>query len=113
MLKRLSKRSGSRYTFFSIVLIILMLYVFRLSFKPAEVQYPQYVEYGGNKYEYSQTVRQTSFQFVRKYGISYEGNVLLLKRGERNKDVPEKVYIFLGWRQYREYVLMSNQQRSE
>lgn len=103
MLKRLNRRSGNRYTLFSIMLIILMLYAFNLSMRGTEKSYPEYVYYNEMKYEYAQTVRGSSLKFVRKYGKNYQGYMLLLSRSEKNHSVPEKIYIYEGWRTYREY----------
>lgn len=106
MLRRLNKKGGNRYTIISIIIIILMLYVFKIALgRGGEVNYPQIVYYGDYKYQYSQTIREASFRFVRKYDMSYEGYNLLLKRGEKRETIPGKVYIFVGWRKYREYEL--------
>lgn len=107
MLKRLSKRSGNKYTLISILIIILMLYFFKISLGGGEEEnYPQYVYYGDYKYQYNQTIHEASYKFVRKYGVSYDGYILLLKRGESWETTPQKVYIFTGWRKYREYELL-------
>lgn len=90
----------------SIIIIILMLYVFKISYGGrGEENYPQDVYYGDYKYHYSQTIKESSFKFVRKYGMSYEGHILLLRRGENWESAPSKVYIFIGRRKYREYEL--------
>jgi hypothetical protein len=68
--------------------------------------YPQNVHYGNNKYEYSQTITESSFGFVRKYGASSDGYMILLKRGENKEPKPSKVYIFTKWKKYREYQLI-------
>lgn len=105
MLKKLSKRSGSKYTFLSIVLILAVVYFMRFAGVSKAADYPQEVFYKDYKYQYSQTINDFSYKFVRKYGISYKGYVLLLRRGENWDTAPSKVYIFAGWRKYREYVL--------
>ncbi|OGO78161.1 MAG: hypothetical protein A2Y23_12330 [Clostridiales bacterium GWB2_37_7] len=105
MLKRLSKSNGNKYTLISIIMIILMMYFFKFAFGGTEGSYPQFVYYGERKYEFSQTVSESSFRFIRKYGMSYEGYTLLLKRGERNLKTPEKVYIYAKWGKYKEYKL--------
>lgn len=107
MIKRLNKKSGNRYTMISIIIIILMLYFFKIALGGSgEENYPQYVYYGDYKYHYSITISESSFRFVRKYGMSYEGHILLLKRGENWETAPSKVYIFKGGRKYREYELV-------
>jgi hypothetical protein len=108
MLKRLSKRSGNKYTIISIIIIILMMYFFKISFAgKGEVNYPQSVHYRDYNFEYSQTISESAFKFVRKYGASYEGHILLLKRGENWTTAPSKTYIFIGWKKYREYHLVN------
>lgn len=106
MLKRLNKRSGNKYTMISIIFIILMMYFFKISLGGNQVTYPQSVYFNDHKYEYSQTIRAASVSFIRKYGVSYEGNILLLKRGDGDLKVPDKVYIFTNWQKYREYQLV-------
>jgi len=109
MLKRLNKKSGNKYTIISIIIIILVIYFFKLSSGGSgEENYPQDVYYGDYKYHYSQTINESSFKFVRKYGMSYEGHIFLLKHGENQKTAPSKVYIFTGRRKYREYELVQN-----
>lgn len=107
MLRRLSKRSGNRYTLISIVLILLMLYLFKITLGGTEGDYPQYIYYGEHKYQYNDTVRGSSLSFVRKYGKNYNGYALLVKRGESNAAMPEAVYVFAGWRTYKEYLPVS------
>jgi hypothetical protein len=106
MLKSFSKRSGNKYTIISIIMIILMMYLFKFTMGGTEVNYPQYIYYGDHKYEFNQIVNESSFKFQREYGRSYEGHILLLMRGERDTANPVKVYIFTKWRKYREYELV-------
>lgn len=104
MLKKLGKRSGNRYTIISIMIIILMMYFFKISFfGKEEGSYPQNVKYRGYNFEYSQTISESSFGFVRKYGASFEGHMLLLRRGENWNTAPSNTYIYIGSRKYREY----------
>jgi hypothetical protein len=105
MLKSFGKRSGNKYTLLSIIIIILMMYFVRFATKGTESSYPSYVYYGENKYEFSQTVNESSFKFQRKYGVNYEGYVILLRRSEASAEVPEKVYIYTKFRKYNEYKL--------
>lgn len=105
MLARFRKRNGSRYTLVSIVLIIVMLYFFRFALGSNNVDYPQTVYFEGQKYVYSQTVKESSLKFSRNYGKNYDGFVILTRRGESSKGVPEGVYIFEGWKKYRQYAI--------
>jgi hypothetical protein len=107
MLKRLGKRSGNRYTIISIIIIITMAYFFKLNFAGKEEgNYPQNIHYRDYNFEYSQTINESSYKFVRKYGANYEGYILLLRRGENWSTAPSKVYIFIGSKKYREYDLI-------
>lgn len=105
MLKGLSRRSGNKYTIISILMIILMMYFFKFAMGGNEATYPQQVNYGMQKYEYRQTISESALKFQRKYGKSFEGHMLLLKRGA-DAEAPDKVYIFTKWRKYREYELI-------
>lgn len=107
MLKRLSKKGGNKYTFISIIIIIMMMYFLKSVLGVSEEgNYPEYVNYKNYNFEYSQTISESSFKFVRKYGANYEGHMLLLKRGENWNTAPSKAYIFIGWKKYREYDLV-------
>lgn len=106
MLARLRNRNGSRYTLISIVLIIIMLYFFRYALGSQNVQYPQTIYFEGQKYIYSQTVNQSSLKFIRSYGKNYNGFVILTKRGENSVGIPDRVYIFEGWKKYRQYEIV-------
>lgn len=107
MLSRFKRRSGNRYTLVSIIMIILMLYFFRIALGGNnEANYPQYVYHGDYKYQYVTTIKESSFKFVRKYGVSYDGYMLLLKRGENWDTEPSMVYIYAGWSKYRQYKLV-------
>lgn len=107
MLKKLSKRSGNKYTIISIIIIILMMYFFKISSAgKEEVNYPQNVHYRDYNFEYSQTISESSFKFVRKYSASFEGHMLLIRRGENWNTAPNNTYIYIGSRKYREYDLV-------
>ncbi|MDF2531007.1 MAG: hypothetical protein K0Q65_588 [Clostridia bacterium] len=107
MLKRFHKTSGNKYTLISIIMIMLMIYFFKIALGGGEEgNYPQNVYHGDNKFQYSQTISESSLKFIRKYGVSYEGHNLLIKRGESWDTVPSRVYIFIGWKKYREYELI-------
>ena len=107
MLKKLSNKSGNKFTVISILIIILMMFFSKMSFVgKGEGDYPQNVHYRDYNFEYSQTISESSFRFVRKYGASYEGHMLLLRRGENWNTAPSKVYIFIGSKKYREYDLI-------
>ncbi len=106
MLKNLRGRSGNRYTLISILLIIVMLYGYRFISGGASGDYPPYVYYNNQKYEYTETVKESSLKFVRKYGKNYEGYVLLVKRAESKMEQPEAVYIYASWKNYYKYQLL-------
>jgi hypothetical protein len=103
MLKSLRKRSGDRYTLISILLILAMLYGYRFAAGEKQGDYPGEVYYNNQKYDYTETVKESSLKFTRKYGKSYEGYMLLVKRTESKKEQPEAVYIYASWRAYRKY----------
>lgn len=105
MLARFKRGSGNRYTLVSIVMIIMMLYFFKFALRGTDVEYPQTVYFADHNYIYSQTLKASSFKFVRDYGKSNNGYIVLKLRSEQGMEVPERVYIFEGWKSYREYVL--------
>jgi len=106
MQKAFNRRSGNRYVLFSIVLIILMIYTFSFFTRDGENSYPEYVYYGDTKYQYTETVQESPLQFVRKYGKGSQGYALLIRKAERNKSEPQRVYVYEGWRRYREYQIL-------
>ena len=94
---------GGRFTFISIVLIVLALYVVRLVSPQQEAAYPNTIQYSGVRYEYAETVKGWSFMFARKRPVSEEGYIVLARRGI---DVSQEVYIYEGHMKYRRYLVL-------
>jgi hypothetical protein len=97
------KRSGNRYTFVSIVLILIIVYLFRMMSPHKEVEYSDIVQYNNIRYVYMETIKSSPFIFVRKRPVSDEGYIILARRGI---SIQEELYIYEGSQQYRRYVVL-------
>jgi hypothetical protein len=97
------KRSGNRYTFVSIVLILIIVYLFRMMSPHKEVEYSDIVQYNNIRYVYMETIKSSPFIFVRKRPVSDEGYIILARRGI---SIQEELYIYEGPQQYRRYVVL-------
>ncbi|MGE5629796.1 MAG: hypothetical protein ACM3TR_01725, partial [Caulobacteraceae bacterium] len=67
------KRSGGRYTFASILIVLVVLYGFKFTLSQKHVEYPDRIHYNGASYQYEETVRKSPTGFVRKKGVCDEG----------------------------------------
>jgi len=94
------KGSGNKFTFISIIMIIAVIYIFRLISPQEETEYPDTMHYNNVKYEYVETVKGSPFMFVRKKPVSEEGFIILSRRGT---DTQEEIYVYEGFRKYRRY----------
>ncbi|MDD3705087.1 MAG: hypothetical protein PHC45_03355 [Clostridiaceae bacterium] len=97
------KGGGNKFTFISIIMIIAVIYVFRLISPQKETEYPNTMHYDNVKYEYVETVKSSPFMFVRKKPVSEEGYIILARRGI---DIQEEVYVYEGFRKYRRYKVL-------
>ena len=97
------KRSGNKYTFISIVLILVAVYVFRLVSPHKEAVYSDIIQYNNIRYVYMETVKSSPFMFVRKRPTSEEGYIILARRGI---SIQEEAYIYEGYLKYRRYVVL-------
>ena len=101
--KRGQSSSGSRFTFISIILIIIAVYVFRMVSPESETAYPDIIQYAGVRYVYTETVKGSPFMYTRKRPVSDEGFIILARRG---MDINEAVYIYEGYMKYRRYAVL-------
>lgn len=97
------KRSGNRYTLASILLILIIVYVFRMVSPHKEVVYSEIIQYNNARYIYTETIKSSPLMFVRKRPVSEEGYIILARRGIR---IQEELYIYEGFRKYRRYVVL-------
>ncbi len=100
------KGSGNRYTLISILMILVVIYVFRLVSPAKEVSYPDIIEHGGNSYQYAETIKSNPFMFTRKKTGEAAGYLILARRGV---DVSEEIYIYEGFLRYRRYIVTTEQ----
>jgi hypothetical protein len=98
-----NKRSGNKYTFISIVMILTIIYIFRLGSPQEEAAYPDIIQYGNLRYIYMDTVNSSPIMFVRKKPASEQGYMILARRGI---SILEEVYIYEGHKKYRRYVVI-------
>lgn len=105
MFSTMRKGGGNKFTFISIIMIIAVVYVFRLVSPQKEVSYPDTIQYDGLEYVYVETLKSSSIMFARKKSSSEEGFIILARRGT---DALEEVYIYEGARRYRRYKAMKD-----
>jgi hypothetical protein len=99
--KRKGRTGGGKYTFISIILIVIAVYVFRMVSPQVETEYPVTIHYDGQRYSYSETIKSWPFAYARKRPVCEEGYIVLARRGV---SVQEEVYIYEGNSRYRRYV---------
>lgn len=96
-----NRGGGNKFTFISIIMIIAVIFVFRLVSPQKETEYPDTMHFDNVKYEYVETVKGSPFMFVKKKPVSEEGYIILARRGI---DFQEEVYVYEGFRKYRRYM---------
>ncbi|KUO68094.1 MAG: hypothetical protein APF77_08505 [Clostridia bacterium BRH_c25] len=97
------KGGGNKYTLISIVLILIVIYVLKLTSPQKEAAYPDIIQYGGLRYQYMESVKGSPIMFVKKKTGSKEGYIILGRRGTSTKDV---IYIYEGYLKYRRYTVL-------
>lgn len=97
------KGGGNKFTFISIIMIIAVVYIYRLALPQKEVSYPYAIRYDNLGYVYVETIKSLPVMFVRKRPASEEGFVILARRGT---SVLEEVYIYEGSMKYRRYEVL-------
>lgn len=100
MFSMMKKGGGNKFTFISIIMIIAVVYVFRLVSPQEEAAYPDTIRYDNQDYVYVETIKSWSVMFARKKPTSEEGFIILARRG---KSSLEEVYIYEGSSRYRRY----------
>lgn len=86
--------------FISIIMILAVLYVFRLISPQEATEYPDIIRYSNQRYIYTETVKSMPIMFSKVRPASEEGYMVLSRRGT---SVEEEVYIYEGYRKYRRY----------
>jgi len=99
------KRRGNKFTFISIIMILVVIYVVKLASPQREVVYPDNIRYDNQKYVYAETVKGSPTTFIRKRPGSEEGYIILARRGV---SAEKEVYIYEGYRRYRRYVVLNS-----
>lgn len=100
--KRKARPGGGKYTFISILMILIAIYVYTAVTPQVEAEYPVSIHYNGQAYRYSETIKSWPFMFTRKRPVSEEGYIVLARRGV---SISEEVYIYEGNMRYRRYVV--------
>lgn len=98
-------RSGGRYTFISIILILTVLYIYRYTMPQKDIRYPGYIHYSGSTYEYSEALRSSPVFFKKLRGQCDEGYIVLARRGKASWEALKELYIYEGFLIYRKYVI--------
>lgn len=99
----MKKGGGNRYTFISIALILVIIYVFKMTSPQKEADYPDIIQYDGRKYVYAETVKGSPLMFTKKKPASEEGYMILALKDDKTLD---EVYIYVGFRKYRKYEVL-------
>lgn len=94
---------GNKYTFLSILMILVALYVFRLVSPQQEAAVPDIIQYNGLRYQYMETVKGSPIMFVKSKPAGKEGYLILARRGIKTS---EEIYIYEGHLKYRRYVVV-------
>lgn len=94
------KGGGNRYIFISILLILIILYVYKIIAPQSTGEYPELINYDSKSYTYVETVKGLPITFIRQKKTSKEGYLILGRRGVSTAD---EVYIYEGYRKYRRY----------
>ena len=97
------RRSGNKYTFISIIMILAIIYVFKLASPQKETVYPDIIQYDNLRYKYVETVKSSPVMFARKKSVSEEGYMILARSGISTL---EEVYIYGGYLKYRRYEVL-------
>lgn len=97
------KRSGNKYTFITIVLILIILYVFRMISPQKEAVYSDIVQYNNIRYVYMETIESAPLMFTRNRTANETGYIILARRGI---SIQEELYIYEGYLKYRRYVVL-------
>ncbi len=100
------KSSGNKFTFISIIIIIVAFYVLKSTMPQKETEYPDIIRYNEIRYEYSETLKSSPFLYVRKNPVCEEGYIVLARRG---RSIEEEAYIYEGRMKYRRYTAMKGQ----
>lgn len=98
-------RSGGRYTFISIIIILAVLYAYRYTMPQKAVEYPELIHYQGSTYQYSESIRNSPVLFKRLRGLGDEGHIVLARRSRTNSGALSELYIYEGFMRYRKYVI--------
>ena len=100
---RKRKVGGNKYVFISIILILVIIYVFRMVSPHKASEYPDIIHYDNQGYIYTGTVKGSPIMFNRQRKSSQEGYMLL---GRKGTSIEREVYIYEGFREYRRYELL-------
>lgn len=97
------KGGGNKFTLISIIMIIAVVYIYRLALPQKELSYPDITRYDNRGYVYIETIKSMPVMFTRKRPVSEEGFIILARRGT---SALEEVYIYEGSMKYRRYVIL-------
>lgn len=98
-------RKGNKFTFISIIMILVVMYAVKLVLPQKEIEYSDTIRYDNQRYVYVETIKSSPFMFVRKRPGSEEGYIILARRGI---SAEKEVYIYEGYRKYRRYMVLNS-----
>lgn len=94
------RRSGNRYTFAVILMILGIMYIMGRISPQKEVEFPVMLQYNGYSYQYTETFKGSPFMFKRVRPSTAEGFLILARRGV---EADQEIYIYEGNLRYRRY----------
>lgn len=93
MFKLRIKSGSNKLTLIAIIMILAVIYLFRLISPQKEAAFPDIIKYDNLRYAYVETVKRAPVMFSRKRTASEDGYMILARRGISTL---EEVYIYEG-----------------
>lgn len=95
---------GSKATIIGIIIIIFMVFLAKSIVPKDNRVLSEKIVFLGYEYVYEETIKASPFSFFKAKEGSREGFRILIKRKDKNAEIPEQVYIYKGKREYLKYI---------
>ncbi len=100
-------RYSNFFTLASIIIIIIMFYIASGRIAKEEAVYPEMLYYKSYRYEFLEEIADSPLKYTSRPKISYDGYKLLFLKKSLKENPPKSLYIFIGSKKYRKYVLVN------